>query len=202
MRQIKIYIVFLFCTTCSQLLKGQPLNDTVFQYKTLQSFKLINAGDNKSTTLKNILPSSSLYLFIFLSPECPLCKNYTPVLNQLEKQYDHAVKFIGIVPGKTYTAATIQKFAKKYKTEFAILIDPAKKLTNYLHASVTPEVILLDSQYQLLYQGAIDNRMKSLGVKRWQATENYLSDAVSQYLQHTSVTIKRVKATGCLINDF
>jgi peroxiredoxin len=186
----------------SKMLPAQQLNDSVFQPAALHSFRLMDAGKGTNTSLKNLSFSEPLLLFVFLSPECPLCKNYTPVLNDLQRQYGQTVKMIGIIPGKTYTAAAINAFARKYKTGFPLLADPAKKLTDYLHASVTPEVILLNARYELVYKGAIDNRVKQLGVKRWQATQNYLSDAVSQWLQHTGVAVKRVKATGCLINDF
>jgi hypothetical protein len=141
-------------------------------------------------------------LFVFLSPECPLCKNYTPVLNALQQQYRQTVKMVGIIPGRTYSAATVNAFAKKYKTTFPLLVDREKKLTNYLHASVTPEAVLLNKHYELVYKGAIDNRVKQLGVQSWQATENYLADAVTQYLQHTAIAVKRKQAVGCLINDF
>jgi len=202
MQPVKIYIFLLLCTSFSKTQFAQPLNDSVFQYSTIASVKLIDAATNKTSTLKNTAAAQPLLLFVFLSPECPLCKNYSPVLNELQRQYDKTVQFVGIIPGKTYNAATVNAFAHKYKIAFPLLIDPAKKLTDYLHGTTTPEVILLNNQYELVYKGAIDNRVTQLGAQRWKATENYLSDAVSQYLQHTVIAVKRKKAIGCLINDF
>lgn len=202
MRPVKIYIFLLLGTAFSKTQFAQPLNDSVFQYNTIASVKLIDAATNKNSTLKHTADIQPLLLFVFLSPECPLCKNYSAVLNELQHRYNSTVQFIGIIPGKMYDAATVNAFARKYKIVFPLLIDPAKKLTGYLHGTITPEVILLNNQYELVYKGAIDNRVTQLGAQRWKATENYLSDAVSQYLQHTVIATKRKKAIGCLINDF
>lgn len=202
MQVIKMYIFLLICLSGASALPAQAVNDSVFNFAVLKNFRLTNAAQKKSVTLRNADLTQPLLLFVFLSPECPICKNYTPVLNTLQQQYSKTVKMIGIIPGRSYDASTVNAFQKKYKTTFSLFIDKEKKLTNYLHASITPEVILLNSRYQLLYKGAIDNRVKALGVQKWQATENYLSDAITQYMQHTDVAVKRMQATGCLINDF
>ncbi|HTL07930.1 MAG TPA: redoxin domain-containing protein [Chitinophagaceae bacterium] len=200
MRTNAMLILFLFIALPG--LHAQPLNDSVFAAAKLQQPRLQDAASGKLRKLTPLAAPQLMQLYIFLSPECPLCQNYAQVLNKLHQQYGNAVQFYGIVPGKTYSAATVTAFARKYVIRFPLLIDQAKQLTNYLQASITPEVILLNSRYELVYKGAIDNRMKSLGVQRWKATENYLQDAISQYLQPAAVAVKRTRATGCLINDF
>ena len=202
MRVMKLYILLLLFVTANSQLAAQSLNDSVFQSAFIGSFQLTDAAHKKITTLGNLPAAQTLVLFIFLSPECPLCKNYMPVLNAVQQQYNETVKVIGIVPGRTYTATAVNAFVKKYKAGFLLFIDPQKKLTNYLHAAVTPEVILLNSQSELVYRGAIDNRVKALGIQKGQSTENYLTDAIAQYQQHTSIAVKRKQAIGCLINDF
>lgn len=202
MKLIKYYIAILLCFKASCPLLAQALNDSVFNGVAVNSFRLIDAGSGKTRPLKEIISPSNLLLFVFLSPECPLCKNYAPVLDSLQRQYSGSITLIGIVPGRTYTITAVNAYTRKYKIHFSVLIDPVKKLSGYLHAAVTPEVILLTPQFELAYRGAIDNRVKQLGVKSWRATENYLSDAISQYLQHAAVAVKRTKPIGCLINDF
>lgn len=202
MKLIPASIFVLLCLTVGKYLPAQEINDSVFHPAVLQTFRLTDADQKKNVSLKNVSFTEPLLLFVFLSPECPLCKNYTPVLNALQKQYMQTVKILGIIPGRTYGTATIGAFAKKYKTRFPLLIDREKKLTNYLQASITPEVVLLNNQCQLVYKGAIDNSVKQLGLQSWKSSENYLADAISQYLQHTAVAVKRKQAIGCLINDF
>ena len=203
-RVMKMYgrMILSLLVAAAGSLNAQPLNDSVFNTQTVHQTRLQNAATRKFQALPAPTARQSLQLFIFLSPECPLCQRYSQLLNDLRRQYGNEVQFNGIIPGKTYTSATVNAFAHKYKINFPLLIDPAKQLTNYLQASITPEVVLLNSRAELIYKGAIDNRMKSLGMERWKATENYLLDAISQYLQHGSITLKRTRATGCLINDF
>ena len=98
-----------------------------------------------------------LLLFIFLSPECPLCQNYTRIFNDIQQQYKEKLDVFGIVPGDAYSIKNITAFQKKYHTAFNCYSDKKLALTKYLQATVTPQVILLNANMQLLYTGAIDD---------------------------------------------
>ncbi|MEO6314566.1 MAG: redoxin domain-containing protein [Chitinophagaceae bacterium] len=178
------------------------MNDSVFSKTVVQRFRLTDAARDKAGVIETLSPAETLLLFVFLSPDCPICKNYTPVLNALEAAYQQRVKMIGIIPGTTYNASTIRAFAQKYKVRYTLMIDKKRELTKYLHATITPEVILLNSKYELLYKGAVDNRYKDLGVQSAKATVPYLEDAIANYFGRSNIAVKRTKATGCRINDF
>lgn len=186
MRNVKYYIALLLVTAWPHLHAQMPAadNDSVFSASKLSAFPLKDAP---------------LSLFIFLSPECPLCQNYSPVLNRLQKQYTGKVRAYGIIPGKSYDAATIKTFREKYKIAFPLLTDASFKLAHYLQASITPEVVLLNAQGGLVYRGAIDDWLKDLGKMKTKITTHYLEDAISGYPGQAN--IKRTKAVGCLIND-
>ena len=141
-------------------------------------------------------------LFVFLSPECPLCQNYTLVLNQLSHHYAGKIAIYGIVPGKTVERSELTAFSEKYKIGYPLLMDPSMNFSNYLQASVTPEAILLDRQNNLIYKGAIDNWYKTLGKPGARATEHYLEDAIDHTLRHERPAIKRTRPVGCLLNNF
>lgn len=145
---------------------------------------------------------SHLYVFVFLSPECPLCKNYGPVLNELYERYTSQVIFTGIVPGKSYSKKVIREYQKDYGIKFPVYADRDKRISTYLAATVTPEVVLLDLQGKLLYRGSIDNWATSLGKKRRIASIHYLDDAISQSIQGLVVETSYIVPVGCFINDF
>jgi thiol-disulfide isomerase/thioredoxin len=176
-------------------------NDSVFKSSVLSGASLFDVRTRKMGRLP-ASSSGAVRLFVFLSPECPLCQNYTRTLNALNRQYAGKVEFYGIIPGKTYTPEAIAAFAEKYKISYPLLVDGSLRLSRYLQASVTPEAILLNQENQLLYKGAIDNWVKELGKQRIKATENYLQDAMELSLQHKAPAMKRTGAVGCLINDF
>jgi thiol-disulfide isomerase/thioredoxin len=141
-----------------------------------------------------------LTVFVMLSPECPLCKNYAPVLNDLQKQYPE-VAFYGIFPGKAYDLDEISHFQKEYQITSKLLMDPQKVLSKYLSATTTPECIFINKLGVTVYRGLIDNWASGLGQKRKVITEKYLSAALGQTKSGMPVAIRQTKPVGCLIND-
>jgi thiol-disulfide isomerase/thioredoxin len=143
-----------------------------------------------------------LQVIVFLSPECPICRNYSLTLNQLQKQYGTAVRFTGIVPGKAYTSADVKEFIEKYKISWPIYIDTAKTISTTLLAKVTPEAYLLRGPKNIYYHGSIDNWVKELGMASAHPTVFYLRDAIDETLANKPVLIPFNKPVGCLINDY
>lgn len=181
---------------------AQPKNDSVFSAAFLMSVNLTEAVTGRIVSLKNGNAANKPELFIFLSPECPLCQNYSLVLNKIYRQYGDRVRFYGIIPGKTYAAETIIGFAEKYKIDFPLFIDKALILSHYLKATTTPEVILLNNSHELLYKGAIDNWFMDIGKQRARTTKDFLRQALDQQLGGKTIALKRTKAIGCYINDY
>ena len=127
-------LLFILCGV-----QAQVTNDSPSSFSKISSFKLIAVNQQKDTFI--YLNNPSLSLFIFLSPECPLCQNYSKVVNQLNQQFKNQVAIYGIVPGKTYTIKDVIAFKNKYLTTFNLFIDKKQLLTHYLNATVTPQVI-------------------------------------------------------------
>ncbi|WP_157962881.1 redoxin domain-containing protein [Chitinophaga deserti] len=138
---------------------------------------------------------------VLLAPDCPLCKNYAPVLRELHTRFP-GVKVYGIVPGKVYNAAVVADFARKYDIPFPLLQDPALSVTRSLQGIATPEAFYFASNGALVYRGMIDNRMVSLGKKRRLVTEKFLEDAIARNRTGLTVVTRRTEPIGCLINDY
>ncbi len=147
-------------------------------------------------------PGKGLRVYVFLSPECPLCQNYTRTLNQLEQNYAGKLTIYGIVPGKTWKAVDLSNFESKYHLTFPLQIDRDLQLTHRLHATTTPEVVLMTADNIIVYQGAIDNWYKTLGKAQNHPTQNYLQDAIDYTLRHETPPVQKTTPVGCLINDF
>ena len=178
---------------------AQPKNDSVFSAATLSSVQLFDAVAGQTVSVGS---GPGLRLFVFLSPDCPICQGYTRTLNQLNQQYAGQLKVYGIIPGKTWKTADVKAFAGKYHILYPLWMDRSLGLSHYLQASTTPEAILLTADNNLIYKGAIDNWFHSLGKSRSAPTQNYLQDAIDQTLSHAHPVIKRTTPVGCLINDF
>lgn len=157
--------------------------------------------DIKGRSTRLYTPANQMIAFIFLSPQCPLSQNYTLVINNLQKKYTGEVHFVGVFPGKAYSFEAYRQFATRYNIKFSLLVDHYRVLSTLLDATITPEVFLLDQNRQVIYSGAIDDWVVSLGKKKSKASIHYLEDAVFASMHHQPVPIDKTKPIGCRIND-
>lgn len=147
------------------------------------------------------LDGTQQYLVIvFLSPECPLCQNYTAVLDKLAGVYKGKIALYGIIPGKSYSTVQAEKFRTDYHIGFDLLFDRHFQLSRLLKATTTPEAFLINRKNEVLYTGLIDNWAASLGVQRTVVTKHYLSDAIDASLHHLPANPHSTRPVGCLIN--
>lgn len=170
----------------------------------LERIKKINLVDenNQSLQLKQDI-FRPLNLFVFLSPECPLCKNYTKALNKINNDFSaDSVRVIGVISGKAYSALDVKDFKNEFAVNFQLFIDPAMKLTTYLQATITPEVVLINDKGKLIYRGAIDDWVTELGKNKLRPEKEYLRLAVTQYINHQPISIKKTRPKGCYINEY
>lgn len=196
-KPFSILIIILFVINS---VKGQSSKDTFSEFNNTSSFVLLNIEQHKSARVN--INDKPLSLFVFLSPECPLCQNYTKTLNQLHEKFKQQVNIFGIVPGSAYTVKDVAAFKNKYNINFSLFIDDKQNLTHYLKATVTPQVVLLNNKGSLVYTGAIDDWVQALGKKRLRVSTHYVEDAIVQSLQPEIVKIRKTNPIGCKINDY
>jgi peroxiredoxin len=164
------------------------------------SIALLDVDEQKYTRVN--ADGRQLLLFVFLSPECPLCQNYSKTLNELNTRFKTNVKLYGVFPGKAYTTAMVRDFGQTYNTSFDLLIDPSRKFARHLGATITPQVILTDNRGRLLYTGAIDDWLLATGKKRLRPGRHYLEVAILQALKPEKISVSTTRAFGCKINDY
>jgi len=191
MKLLITLVLIVFCAQTSSF--GQVALPNKLLWEQIKTSNIVNLNGKTTIVLKTNTA------FIFISPECPLCKNYMLTLNELVKKYPQ-VNIVGVVPGKSYTLPDIRQFAEDYKAVFDIYLDKNKTLTKVLKAKVTPEAIVIDEKGNLRYRGLIDNWQAKLGVKRKVITDHYLDDALDQ-IKITSYKYMETAPLGCLIND-
>lgn len=184
-----VFIAFFTLLCCSVFAQSWPS----ISLKTVEK-NTVNLSDfNQYTAV----------IFVWLSPECPLCKNYSLPLRKLHKNLNtDSIKLVGIVAGTDFKRKEILQFKKKYKIDFEILLDEEYVLTRHFKATVTPEAILANSIGAILYQGAIDNWAVALGKQRRKATEHYLLEALAQFKSNTAISQPKTDPIGCFIYAF
>ena len=143
---------------------------------------------------------STLKVFFFISPDCPLCINYVPTLSEFQKYFDSSgVKFFIVYPGEYNTKEDIRKFETRYDVQIPSMLDSKNKVASALGATITPSVFLMNLRGEIAYSGAIDNRSYETGKKRQIITEQYLKHAIDALLQDEHFNSPPTEAIGCVI---
>ena len=140
-----------------------------------------------------------LRVYAFLGTDCPISQDYVGVLNEMNARYKDRVAFMGFVPDAG-TTEDIQKFRDEYQVKFDLNVDNNMSLIKNYNVHSTPEVILVDNNNLVQYQGAIDNWYYALGKHRQSATEYYLQDAIEGFLSGNEIKIKKTGVVGCIIS--
>ncbi|MCB9186719.1 MAG: redoxin domain-containing protein [Flavobacteriales bacterium] len=143
---------------------------------------------------------NALSIIYFLSPECPLCINYTLAMRNLERNFaSDSIAFYGVYSKEWYSPTEVDCFALKYDLSFDMLFDDGNKLAHELGATTTPEVFVLNRQGEILYSGKIDNWVNDLGKKKLEVSDHYLENALIAWREEKPIKPKHTKPIGCLI---
>lgn len=175
-------MVFVLASGNAQPLKGI----TDIKLKNIR-----NRGVSVSVSSKNIV-------ILFMGTDCPITQKYVARIKEIIKTFESTTTFYGVFP-EQFSVKEIKRFKKDYNLSMLLLRDDKMKLVQYLEATVTPEVFLLDEQLNLQYKGAIDNWFYELGKYRLNTTEQYLIDALTALDKNKQPPWKQTKAIGCFI---
>jgi thiol-disulfide isomerase/thioredoxin len=185
MRRITLVLIVVILSSCGT---DSPLH---------QKLAML---DKTEIVLDTVFSNHSGTALIFLSPECPLCQNYSVTIDRIQEDFgDKDIAFYGIVSGTYYSDADIKGFLIRYKLDLPIILDPQLALANHYGAEITPEAFLIAESGESIYQGAIDNWAISLGQKRQTITERYLENALNAHLTGDEINPEITKAVGCFI---
>jgi hypothetical protein len=155
-------------------------------------------SQNQDTSHTN---NDSLTLHLFLLDDCPICLNYTTLLNYFYIKYGSLINFQGYFPNFSSKPKKIDLFAETYEIEFPLQTDYYKKQATKWNAQVTPEAILYNNTTEkIIYQGRIDNKFVRLGKRRNVVTEHNLLDAIERTLNFKEILTPFAEPIGCFIN--
>jgi peroxiredoxin len=142
-----------------------------------------------------------LTVYVFLSTECPISQQYSRFLEELHQLFKASgVRFVSMFPLSTDSPARINQFRSEYGITFAGRPDRGARLARQLKVRITPEVVVMQEDGGIRYQGAIDDWYVSLGKHRLQVTNSYLQEAINALLANRVVVQPRTEAVGCLLN--
>ncbi|MCA9015635.1 MAG: redoxin family protein [Planctomycetaceae bacterium] len=139
------------------------------------------------------------FVLIACNTTCPLVKRYLPQLKRLEQKYGpQGVQFIALHTGPYDSIREIAEFAIEQEIPFPNVQDIKNGSVQAIGLERTPEVAVLDAQYQLRYRGRIDDQYR-IGGALPRATENNLVDALEAVLKNEPVKVPETNVDGCTI---
>jgi peroxiredoxin len=150
-----------------------------------------NGKEHSLSDYKN----STAIVIMFVATECPVSNAYNSRMEDLFKEYNPKnISFLGINSNKAESVEMIKEHAEENGLTFTILKDKNNVIADEFEASSTPEVYVLNGEYEILYHGRIDNSKNEADV----VTQD-LKNALDEILAGKEVTNKTTKAFGCSI---
>lgn len=121
---------------------------------------------------------SKAIVIIFIATRCPVSNAYNTRMEKLFEDYkDKNISFLGINSNKTEDIQEIKEHATEKNLTFTILKDKGNVIADMFEASHTPEAFILNSDFEVLYHGQIDNSLRESEV-----TSKDLSKALDEIL--------------------
>lgn len=137
--------------------------------------------------------------FIFISPECPISRQYVPELNRLSQGVDaDQVAFYGILSDASITRTAAEKFADEFDIAFPVLFDASGELADMFQPSRVPEAYVVDAAGEIVYRGRIDDLYADVDKRRTVPGEKNLLAAMTAVAEGREVPVSRTEAIGCL----
>src|SRR3972149_7667281 len=151
---LKKFLSVLVLVVISFLLIGADSNYS--SVKKIDDFTLTDYNGNEHS-LSDYKESKAIVI-VFVATECPISNAYNSRMEKLFKQYSQKeIAFLGINSNKAESVNRIKEHAKENGLTFTILKDEKNIIADKFEASFTPEVYVLNSNFDILYHGRINN---------------------------------------------
>ena len=143
----------------------------------------------------------------WLNYGCPYVKKHYNSQNMqgLQETYgDRGVKWLAIVssaPGKQgyYEPDEMNEMnEQKGQKALAVLLDPTGDVGKMYNAQTTPQMVIIDPEGTLLYNGAIDDKPSSRPASL-DGAHNYLAAALDEAMSGQPVSVPTTKPYGCSV---
>jgi len=202
-RLLVIWFVALFAIVDSPSLPAADAVSAAIGSVPLQCDFSLPAANGETVDLK-IPFAARLRVVCFLGCDCPVAKLYAPRLKTLAQQFaEQGVEFFAINSNPQDSIAKLAQYAKDHGLDdsaitFPMLKDHDGQVALRFGATRTPEVFVIDSLGQVIYQGRIDDQYRP-GVVTDQPTRDDLRIAIEEYLAGKTVSVSATTAAGCRI---
>jgi len=138
----------------------------------------------------------------WINPECPFVRYHyekKSTIKELAKKYkEKKIVWLAINSTNFHKTEDNKKFAEKNKISHPILDDSSGKVGRAYHATNTPHMFIINTDGNIVYNGAIDNA--PLGrVPKDKEYVNYVDKALEELTSGKTISIAKTKPYGCTV---
>lgn len=183
-------MLFVILLSISVSANGERGNsDEVVKY---ENFSLYDYN-NKEHSLKSFADKKGIVI-MFIATQCPVSNAYNSRMAEFYKNFKDEFSFVGINSNKQEDVEEIKNHANEHNLDFVILKDVKNVIADKFEASVTPEIYILNNEFEELYHGRIDDSRREENVE-----QKDLENALNDIKDGKVVSNKETKAFGCSI---
>jgi peroxiredoxin len=159
----------------------------------IENFTLLDFKGNEHSL--SDYKDSLAAVILFVATECPVSNAYNERMQNIFEEYaPKGFAFLGINSNKAEFVDRMKEHAEDNGLTFPILKDEKNIIADMFDASVTPEAYVLNSDFEILYHGRIDNSRNESEV-----VSKDLETALDEIYSGQEVSKKETKAFGCTI---
>jgi hypothetical protein len=160
----------------------------------------LGAGLNLNGDLAQLkMGENRAYVLIFVTDQCPIANRYAPEIQRIEAEYGKkGIGFSLVYIGSSKYAPEYRMHWQEFGYKIPGFMDPELKWVKATGVTVTPEVVIFDSQWRMKYRGRIDNQ----NIEHGKVREGYRRDlrvALDEMLAGRPVSQPTTAAVGCII---
>ena len=136
-----------------------------------------------------------------MATDCPVSNAYAPEIQRVCSAYrSKGVTCALVYEDPHVTAAEVrQHVGEHHYQNIPAAIDADASVATRVHASVTPETVVIDRAGAVRYRGRIDNFYVAFGRSRQVVTVHDLRDALDAVLAGKPVATPVTESIGCFI---
>lgn len=162
----------------------------------LRELTMLDARGGRHTLAAG--PQQAGTVFVFLSSECPISRQYVPELNRLANAAkSNKIGFFGVLSDPGATRKQAVRFADEFQIAFPLLFDASRELADLFAPRNVPEAFLVDAGGTVRYRGRIDDLYSDIDKKRSQPTRHDLLEAMTALAARLPIAMPQTVPVGC-----
>lgn len=156
---------------------GEELKDIVLADSTGSAFQLAAFRRTKES-------AGTITVLTFWCTTCGSCRMVEKDLDEKARDYkDKGVQFLMVASNHAETPDGVNRFLKKNRLGFRVLMDPESALARYLGAATTTTTAVVDAEGRLRYYGSLTKA----------------EDAIRNLIAGEEVAVPETRPMGCMI---